>query len=223
MSINRCSTPSEKQPMIRQQTLPATQVVASTPWIINRQDLDLPTVQAEIEAVHSGRQLRRKDPNQAEIPLETGSLRRCSTMSKRSARRKHTAHHSPLSQVHYRHHPLFGQDVRVVRALRQRGAPSVIIELPDGAQIAVPKWMLDPLRCRSMREEDTPIIAIGALVELSALVRLLTPSPSSERPHIVDLEGGPDDAARRPTASAGAPDTVEIHTRGTASTEDRHD
>ena len=140
-----------------------------------------------------------------------------------SARRKHTAHHSPLSQVHYRHHPLFGQDVRVVRALRQRGAPSVIIELPDGAQIAVPKWMLDPLRCRSMREEDTPIIAIGALVELSALVRLLTPSPSSERPHIVDLEGGPDDAARRPTASAGAPDTVEIHTRGTASTEDRHD
>ena len=60
--------------LIRQQTLPATQVVASTPWIINRQDLDLPAVQAEIEAVRSGRQLRRTDPNQAEIPLETGLL-----------------------------------------------------------------------------------------------------------------------------------------------------
>ena len=138
------------------------------------------------------------------------------------ARPQHTAHHSQLSQVHYRHHPLFGQDVRVVRALHQRGTPSVIIELPDGAQIAVPKWMLDPLRCRSMREEDTPTIAIGALVELSALVRLFTPSPSLERPHIVDIEGGSDDAARGPTAPAGAPATVEIHSRGTASAEDRH-
>ena len=32
--------------LIRQETLPATQVVASTPWIINRQDLDLPAVQS---------------------------------------------------------------------------------------------------------------------------------------------------------------------------------
>ena len=96
------------------------------------------------------------------------------------------------------------------------------MELPDGAQIAVPKWMLDPLRCRSMREEERPIIAIGALVELSALVRLLTPSPSSEHPHIVDLQGGPDDAARGPTTPAGAPATVDIHSRGTASAEDRH-
>ena len=42
--------------------------------IINRQDLDLPAVQAEIEAVRGGRQLRRTDPNQARIPLETGLL-----------------------------------------------------------------------------------------------------------------------------------------------------
>ena len=45
--------------LIRQETLPATQVVASTPWIINRQDLDLPAVQSEVEAVRAGRQLRR--------------------------------------------------------------------------------------------------------------------------------------------------------------------
>ena len=60
--------------LIRQQTLPATQVVASTPWIINRRDLDLPAVQADVEAVRGGRQLRRTDPNQARIPLETGLL-----------------------------------------------------------------------------------------------------------------------------------------------------
>ena len=60
--------------LIRQHTLPATQIVASTPWIINRQDLALPAVQAEVEAVQEGRQLRRTDPNQAEIPLESGLL-----------------------------------------------------------------------------------------------------------------------------------------------------
>jgi DNA invertase Pin-like site-specific DNA recombinase len=56
--------------LIRQDVLPATQVVESTPWIISRQDLVLPAVQSEVEAVRSGRQLPRKDPNQAEIPLE---------------------------------------------------------------------------------------------------------------------------------------------------------
>ncbi len=77
-------------------------------------------------------------------------------MPKRSARPQHTAHHSQLSEIHYRHHPLFGQHVRVVRALRQRGEPSVIIQLADTTQIAVPTWMLDPIRCRSMRELVTP-------------------------------------------------------------------
>ena len=40
----------------------------------------------------------------------------------RGARCKHTAHHSRPSQIHhYRRHPLFAQDVRLVRALHQRG------------------------------------------------------------------------------------------------------
>ena len=60
--------------LIRQQTLPATQVVASTPWIINRQDLALPAMQSEVDAVRGGRQLPRTDPNQAQIPWETGPL-----------------------------------------------------------------------------------------------------------------------------------------------------
>ena len=40
----------------------------------------------------------------------------------RGARRQHTAHHSPLSQVHYRHHPFFGQDVRA-RSRSPSGGP----------------------------------------------------------------------------------------------------
>ena len=56
--------------LIREDTLPATQVVESTPWIISRQDLSLPRVQCEAAGVRSGRQLRRQDPRQSAIPLK---------------------------------------------------------------------------------------------------------------------------------------------------------
>ena len=55
--------------LIREGTLPATQVVESTPWIIARESLGMTPVQSEIAAVHSGRQLPRRDPKQAEIPF----------------------------------------------------------------------------------------------------------------------------------------------------------
>lgn len=56
--------------LIREQTLPATQVVATAPWIIAHQSLSLPAVQTEIEAVHAGRQLRRHDADQQEFPFK---------------------------------------------------------------------------------------------------------------------------------------------------------
>jgi DNA invertase Pin-like site-specific DNA recombinase len=55
--------------LIREKTLPATQVVATTPWIIPRESLALPEVQAAIAAVKQGRQLPKKDCQQAEFPL----------------------------------------------------------------------------------------------------------------------------------------------------------
>jgi len=55
--------------LIREQVLPATQVVASTPWIIDRTSLDLPVVAAAVTAVKSGRQLPKQDPNQPEFPF----------------------------------------------------------------------------------------------------------------------------------------------------------
>jgi DNA invertase Pin-like site-specific DNA recombinase len=54
--------------LIKQRVLPARQVVASTPWIIKRLDLVLPSVQAAIAAVHSGRRLPKTSPNQGEFP-----------------------------------------------------------------------------------------------------------------------------------------------------------
>lgn len=51
-------------------TLPATQVVATTPWIIARNSLLLESVQIAITAVRNGRQLHKPDPQQLEIPFE---------------------------------------------------------------------------------------------------------------------------------------------------------
>jgi hypothetical protein len=56
--------------LIRDKTLPARQVVETTPWIIAREDLSLPAVQAEIAAVKQGRQLRKRNPNQRELPFK---------------------------------------------------------------------------------------------------------------------------------------------------------
>ena len=56
--------------LISEGTLPATQVVASTPWIIARESLLLEPVQTAITAVHSGRQLPRANSQQAEFPFE---------------------------------------------------------------------------------------------------------------------------------------------------------
>jgi len=56
--------------LIREGVLPATQVVETTPWIITRDSLKLSAVQAAVEAVRNRRQLRKKDPRQAEFPFK---------------------------------------------------------------------------------------------------------------------------------------------------------
>ena len=56
--------------LISEQKLPASQLVETTPWIIARESLSLPAVEAKIEAVHAGRQLSRHDPNQQAFPFK---------------------------------------------------------------------------------------------------------------------------------------------------------
>jgi hypothetical protein len=56
--------------LIREQVLPATQVVQCAPWVIDRKDLGLPTVQAQVQAVYSGRKLPLIVPGQGQLPLE---------------------------------------------------------------------------------------------------------------------------------------------------------
>jgi hypothetical protein len=54
--------------LIAERTLPATQVVPRAPRIIARESLSLPDVQAAVDAVHQGRQLRKTTPGQHEFP-----------------------------------------------------------------------------------------------------------------------------------------------------------
>lgn len=56
--------------LIREETLPAQQIVESTPWIIDRESLNLSSVQAAIAAVRNGRQLTKTNPKQAKFPFE---------------------------------------------------------------------------------------------------------------------------------------------------------
>ena len=56
--------------LIRERVLPAKQVIELTPWIIERESLSLPEVQAAVQAVRSGRQLQIADPKQPEFPFK---------------------------------------------------------------------------------------------------------------------------------------------------------
>lgn len=56
--------------LIRERILPAEQVIESTPWIIRREDLALPAVQAAAKAVHSGRQPHKHNPDQTTLPFK---------------------------------------------------------------------------------------------------------------------------------------------------------
>jgi hypothetical protein len=56
--------------LIADGVLPATQVVKCAPWVIERVDLQRPSVQARIQAVHDGRKLPRPIRGQDELPLK---------------------------------------------------------------------------------------------------------------------------------------------------------
>lgn len=56
--------------LIRERVLPATQVVECAPWIIDRKDLQLPAVRAEVQAVRRGRKPPQIVPGQGQLSLE---------------------------------------------------------------------------------------------------------------------------------------------------------
>jgi hypothetical protein len=73
-----------------------------------------------------------------------------------------------------------------MRALRRFDEQSFVVKLPDGLQIAVPAWMLDPVHCGQLPQRDQPSIALEALLELTQLIEMhRLPSP------VINSESGP--------------------------------
>ena len=56
--------------LIQQKILPAKQVVAYAPWVIERKNLEIPDVQEAVKAIREGRRIPRRDPQQLELPLK---------------------------------------------------------------------------------------------------------------------------------------------------------
>ena len=54
-----------------------------------------------------------------------------------------------------------------MRTLRSSEEQIDIVRLNDGQQIAVPRWMLDPVYCAQLPQEKRPRVAIPALLRLS--------------------------------------------------------
>jgi len=82
----------------------------------------------------------------------------------------HTAHDSQVTKIYYRCHPFYGVEVEVVRQLRKLDSEILIIRLPEGAQVAIPDWMLSPQVCDRFTNEAEPRISIDALFDLRRLI-----------------------------------------------------
>jgi hypothetical protein len=112
-------------------------------------------------------------------------LRKSTPVSRRwvakNAAYHHTTHKLSLQKIHYRHHPFYGTEVEVVRALRRFEEESFVVKLPEGHQIAVPAWMFDPVFCDQLPQRDHPSIAQALPSSLSCRAQrcvLITDSES---------------------------------------------
>ena len=55
----------------------------------------------------------------------------------------------------------------MVRAQRSFAAQIDIVRFDDGEQIALPRWMLDPVYCAQLAQEPKPRVAVSALLRLA--------------------------------------------------------
>src|SRR3954469_21848148 len=95
----------------------------------------------------------------------------------RASRHHRNAHELYMAKVCYRHHPLYGVEVGVMRYLRRNSAaPVVIVRCPDRRQIALPEWMLGSVACERLSVETQPRVAITALLDLARLLSESVPA-----------------------------------------------
>ena len=58
-----------------------------------------------------------------------------------------------------------------MRTLRRCREQIDIVQLAEGFQIAVPRWMLDPVACQQLPQESKPRVALSALRRVQELVQ----------------------------------------------------
>lgn len=87
-----------------------------------------------------------------------------------AATHQHTTHQLGPTQVAYRFHPLFGQEMQILRRLRAGSEPAVIAQGVEDLRIMIPCWMLDEVLCRGMGVESQPRVSVTSLAELRALI-----------------------------------------------------
>ncbi|MGA7395561.1 MAG: hypothetical protein WBV90_10205 [Terrimicrobiaceae bacterium] len=61
--------------------------------------------------------------------------------------------------------------MEVLRTLRRACEEIDVVRLPDGLEIAVPRWMLDPLTCSQLPQEARPRVALNALLRLAEIAQ----------------------------------------------------
>src|SRR5262249_26374653 len=82
----------------------------------------------------------------------------------------HTAQSASSGRICYQHHPLYNQEVHILRRFRRRGGDSLIVRPANGPALALPAWMLDPVACSTLRQAPQPLIALDALRQLRKLL-----------------------------------------------------
>jgi hypothetical protein len=106
------------------------------------------------------------------------------------------------------HHPCCGQTVESVRWVRRQPAERLVVKLPEGVQLAIAAWRLDPLACRPLPDTPPPCVRVDALRALrdvldhALLLHLPAPAPAGASPR----QGGRDapEPSQPPPASGGA-------------------
>jgi len=140
----------------------------------------------------------------------------------------HSAHVGQDLEVHYRWHPCFGSKVHLRQVQEWADGRYVRVQIPTGAVVLMPSWMLDPLACAAMTA-GPPKVDWAALIELKRLlidVRLNKVSPPEaaivQEDRNEDSES-PNSAARFPSVAAAVRNGASVGTECRGAEQDQGD
>jgi hypothetical protein len=90
----------------------------------------------------------------------------------------------------------------------------VIVRLPEGAQVALPEWMLNSQACDRLSQEEKPRIAIDALLELHRLIDAQHIEDATQDRICAESPSGGQDAQQRESDCVAA--QIALRGRGRA-------